>query len=176
MVSKNSFDNLSELKKSETYISFSASTNTAMQDLLEFRFDDIKYTDISTSYEVESGEEHAISGDKVTITHEIWNGNQATAPINDKLNLKNMKIDNEGNNLAISNIKTGTNLNNLTSVSVGTKFDSNNSLDVIYPANQGKYYVQYDVSIPELEKYGKLSKLNCEVLLGQKDGKKPLEI
>ena len=136
------------------------------------KLNSFKYLDfdsnISTSAKVESGKDHAIPGEKVTITHEIWNGKQSSEEIKDVLNLKNIKIDGTGSNLEISNIKRGTDLNNLTPVSTSTKFDSNNPLAVKYPANKGKYYVQYDVSIPELEKYGNLSKLNCEVLLGQK--------
>ncbi len=136
-----------------------------------FTFKGIKYMDatpnITTSAKVESDKEHAISGEKVTITHELWNGKQSSADLNDKLNLKDMRIDGAGNNLEISNIRSGIDLNNLTLASEGTKFDSNTPLDVIYPANQEKYYVQYDVTIPELNNYGNINKLNCEVLLGQ---------
>ncbi|MGY3724203.1 hypothetical protein SAMN05421767_14610 [Granulicatella balaenopterae] len=172
MVKKNSFNNLSILKKNKAYISFSASTNTAIQDLLEFNFNDIKYTDIdpeiSTNYTVQSGKKDAISNEKVTITHEIWNGNKSTAEITDKLNLKAMKIDGKEKHLEILNVKTGTDLNNLNPISTGKKFDVNHPLDVICPPNSNKYYVQYEVTIPKLEKYGELSNFNLEVLLGQR--------
>lgn len=165
-----------KLKKKAGYYTLATGLNYNFgdnNDSNSITFENFSYTDkeskIETSHVVKSseGKNYAISGEKVTITHTIWNGKQSSADIDDVLNLNNMKIDDGKENLGISDIKTGTDLNNLTPVSEDTRFDSNVPLKVICPKNQGKYYVQYEVSIPELEKYGKLSKLNCEVLLGQ---------
>lgn len=164
-----------KLKASPGYYSIAAGvnqqyvTNSNDSGELDVQMAAFKYTDVEPQITTHvSAQSHAIPNEVVTVRHEIWNNKVTTKPIDDVLNLKDMKIDGEGNDLAISNIRVGTNENNLTPVPSGTKFDSNTPLKVNYPANKGKYYVEYDVTIPKLENYGELSKLNYGVLLGIK--------
>lgn len=166
-----------KLKASPGYYSIAAGINQSYIDEnnsydqgdLDVQMEIFKYTDVEPQITTHvSAQNHAIPNEVVTVRHEIWNNKIANVAVKDVLNLKDMKIDGKGNDLAISNIRVGTNENNLTPVPSGTKFDSNNPLEVTYPANKGKYYVEYDVTIPKLENYGELSKLNYGVLLGSK--------
>lgn len=166
-VVKNDFSNISNLKSKGAYISFS----TAIYDgksKVEYVFNDIKYTDIQpkiTTTVNGAKKSHAIPGETVTVTHEIKN-EKSTVELKDILNLSKMQIDNSGNDLTVSNIKMGTDLSSLQSYD-GT-FDKDNPLPVKYPANSGRYYVQYNVAIPDLKNYGSINQLNYQVLLGQK--------
>lgn len=135
--------------------------------------EDFRYTDlepsIKTAIGVQSGnnKDYAISNEMITITHEIKNNIAVNKQLDDELSLKTMKIDGEENDLTISNIRTGTDKNNLVNADPGKIFDSNNPLEVFYPADSQVYYVQYDIKVPELENYGEFNSLNCEVLLGE---------
>lgn len=148
-------------------------------DILEERYDTkstitldtFKYTDIqpqitTTVNTVKQG--YAIPTEKVTVTHEIKN-EKSTIELYDELNLENMKMDNAGNNLAISNVKVGERLDQLSSYTdKNGVFDKNTPISVKYPANSGSYYVQYEVEIPDLKNYGSTNHLDYEVLLGLK--------
>ncbi|WWU66663.1 hypothetical protein QJR26_18140 (plasmid) [Clostridium baratii] len=167
------------LKKTPGYISIAGGvannlvTSRDDSPTIDIELYNFKYTDCdpritTTITPKNSSQTHAIPDEVVTVRHEIWNNSVSGGTINDVLNLKDIKIDGKGNDLAISNIRVGTNKNNLTPVPSGTKFDYNTPLNVIYPANNGRYYVEYDVRIPNAENYGELSKLNSTVLLGSK--------
>lgn len=162
-----------KLKSSPGYYTISTGINYNFGDkrgknsivVNEFKYTNVEPS-IKTNFKAEKS--YAIPGETVTVTHEIKNNIESEQSSSDKLNLIKMKIDDVGDNLKISNIRTGTDLNNLTKVDEGIIFDSNNSLDVIYPANSQPYYVQYDISIPALKNYGSTNQLNYNVLLGQK--------
>lgn len=131
------------------------------------KLNNFKYTDVEPSIKtidiksVKDG--YAIPEEKITVTHEIKNNKQSVAEITDVLTLEKMKVDNSGNDLQISNVKAGTDLSRLEPKT----FDKNNPLQVKYMPNKASYYVQYDVTIPNLKNYGNTNQLNYQVLLGE---------
>lgn len=138
--------------------------NTISLDM--FKYTDVQPQITTTVNTIKQG--YAIPTEKVTVTHEIKN-EKSTIELYDVLNLKNMKIDNAGNNLAISNVKVGERLDQLMPyIDKNGVFDENTPMSVKYPANSGSYYVQYDVEIPDLKNYGYTNHLDYEVLLGLK--------
>ena len=162
------------LKNRDVYYTVSAvlATNKPGKKESKISLNSFRYTDIqpqitTTVNTVKQG--YAIPTEKVTVTHEIKNAKQTGKEFYDVLNLEKMKIDNVGNNLAISNVKVGERLDQLMPYTdKNGVFDENTPMSVKYPANNGSYYVQYEVEIPDLKNYGYTNHLDYEVLLGLK--------
>lgn len=166
---------LESLMESDGYYTISVGINQEYvndnnEGAIEISLKSYKYLDyepeiVTSISEKDSANEYGIFGGVVTVKHEIMNSKESDVEYKDKLWLSDLKIDESETNLDISNIRVGTDKNNLTTVD---KFDSSNPLEVTYPAHKGKYYVEYDVSIQE-KAYGEPSgQLSCEVLLGTK--------
>ncbi len=135
------------------------------------RVSSFDYTDynpfISTKMMVKDSEKsYAIPNETVTIRSEIKNLKQSLIEIDGVLNLYDLLLDGQGENLKISEVRMGKDINNLQKYE-GT-FDYDNSLPIKFPAQSENYYVEYDVSVPNLQNYGKTNKLNCRVRLGEK--------